>query len=1272
MNTSSITERWWQRWLLLSAFLPVGVLGYSQTCKNLAGGTSFKPTVGHESELAYSINNVALDGPNGNFLTAGPPQADSLHAFHPDSTRFIYAITDSLPRLVKTFPMADKPAYVTSLKCEKLSPLVSFTVTSLKPGTTVKVSGNLGVLYADPDDKNHRVSYDGGATYSYMDWNCPNLQIGVPGSFDDLKVPYSEGDVSFEYEYELGPAETSITFVIQTGHNFNDYDYIAIYDIKVNGCINPIVASSQGPQVCEGEQTLFSLNKEYNAASYKWEWNEGGGWETIGTKKNVLKEITKKGSVRCTVDGIVTDVYEVEPITCCEVNGMPASRKTVFYEDFGYFKDAHTYVDKDGNESEAPFSYRTNTSFNIPMHDYDDGSGGASSYSDMGKNGQVNDGTYAVLVPTPNGYYTNNDDPNTLATWMNNVVADHSSALTGTANSAALFINVNKKPQSDGNAGYKGPIFESKIDGLCANKELTFETYIANLSGGNDPLVSIYILSEDKTKTYGRLENVVASGANWVQMKIEDLIIPDATSVILQVVADCGSKCNDGQYWDKGNDLIIDDIKFMTCAPPSINIYSDLENFTQDTTICSDAVITMKAPTSKLLENYFGGNMQFLYQASVDGGASWSNLDKVKAAFYDVDTKLFPEEKEILIRVIVGSESALNNFMVNPNAVVMGDDCSDYSTSDPFIITRVGDIQMGADFSDAACIGAEVTLPGVTNPDIVSWKWLDAADAELVALTSDETEKDYTFTLDEDVVYTFVGYTADGCVGKRKYTMKTNPTASVTLDSTLLCGKTIISATVVPATAPVTWTLAGTALTETASQLVLEPGQAGLLTAKVVSVTGYCDSPVKEADVRVKEQPVVDLETISDFCANVAGAASNSPEAISIPTLPEEAGYTISWFVDEACKQPAPALADLEGSTAVRTYYYIAENADGCSDTSNITFYAKPTLLPEIDTTKSCGKTTVTVSSNFASAEYTWSPVKEGTSFDVLEGEDATYSVSTTADGYCKSAVVSVDVEVNKVPAAPIVKNLDFVINPSSSVEITEAATKNPLDAVGYSLQWVETTEAGAEPQSGWSTTTPSVALDREKKVYYYVRQLNADGCAGAAEKVTITVNSSPLPKVESATVCVGTAVDLLSLVTPGDPDAPTVEYTLNWYLDENAEKGPMPTVDVTKPGKHTYYVSQTSTVAPFPESNKNSFTVTVIGVDVPSVLGNKLAYCKGEDAVAISATKVEDPSNQKYADGFVWSLDGTVLAGKNTAVIDGPNTDVTETTTYSYSVYQT
>ena len=92
-------------------------------------------------------------------------------------------------------------------------------------------------------------------------------------------------------------------------------------------------------------------------------------------------------------------------------------------------------------------------------------------------------------------------------------------------------------------------------------------------------------------------------------MAIEDLIIP-STSVILQVVADCGSRCNDGQYWRTGNDLIIDDIKFMTCSPPSVNIYSDLSNFTQDTTICSDVVIRMQAPTSQLLVDYFGGNQK--------------------------------------------------------------------------------------------------------------------------------------------------------------------------------------------------------------------------------------------------------------------------------------------------------------------------------------------------------------------------------------------------------------------------------------------------------------------------------------------------------------------------------------------------------------------------------------------------------------------------------------------------------------------------------------
>lgn len=1107
-------------WLIKRMILPFMVCCtyaniFAQDCPNLAGSTSFKPSLGHDGDYYYSINNVDLEGPMGNFLGTSATLADSAHAFHPDSTRFVYAITDSLPRLVETFPMKDKPVMVTSLKCEKLAPLLTFTVTNIKPGTTIKVSGNVGVLYADVDDGKHRVSFNEGKTYNWMNENSPKLRIGTAGNMDDLAVPYDKGDVSFEYEYTLTDTETSITFIIQTGYNFSSYDYLAIYDVKIQGCLNPIITSSQGAKVCQGEQTLFTLNKEFNGTSYKWEWNDGSGWSTIGNGKSVMQEINKAGKVRCTMDGITTDTYEVEPVVCCEVNGKPASRKTVFFEDFGHFKDAYTYVDKDGVESTVDFSYRTNTSFNIPMHDYDDASGKTGEKSGATKGGQVNDGTYAVVVPTPKGYYTNDNDPYTMAEWMNGVVADHTSAIDGNANGAALFINVNKSYQQETQtSGYSGPIFQSQIDGLCANKELTFETYIANLSGGQDPYVSIYIMSTDLKTTYGKLENVLATaGGGWIQMKIEDLIVKDATSVVMQVVADCGTRCNDGQYWEKGNDLIIDDIKFMTCAPPSINIYSDLVNFTQDTTICSDATITVQAPTSKLLEDYFGGVASFLYQASVDGGKTWSNLANTEKASYEVETSLFPNEKEIQIRVIVGSESAMNAFWANPNAVITGDDCSDYSISDPFVITRAGDLDMGADFTGSDCKGAEMTLKGAQNDELKSWKWQDAKENDLTTLSSDEADMDYTFELSEDVVYYFIGYSASGCKGKRKYTIKVNPTAEVVLSLDTLCESSELTVTTTPAKATLTATLGGADFDlSTGVTTFTDAAEVGKLKV-TAEASGYCESPMESVTIIFQENPKAPKTKDLNFVvaagnADFTGAATPSDE------------NTIRWYTTYpgTGSESEPELSLSKAGTY--EFWATQVSATGCeSEAALVTVNITSLPTPIAHDTVICAGTALDLAElvkknpaeGKSESDYKllWYQSKEGSSssepfeLNTTTPGKQTFYVSQN-DGENESNLESITVEIYDVPALNNAA-IEYCVD-DNAVELTvkrESSSSDYVKADGY--LWYE------EGASTGKTSAPTPSTEEAGQQTYEVSATYElpDGSATceSAVKATIEVN---------------------------------------------------------------------------------------------------------------------------------------------------------------------
>ncbi|MCQ2200156.1 MAG: hypothetical protein MJZ19_10635, partial [Paludibacteraceae bacterium] len=648
----------------------------AQDCESVLGWTDFEPSAknSHDTITFYSLDGMKNTYPSGALAdAAGTNVIDSLPQFS-DGKSLVWAVTSNPSKLNSEgkgqFADIDEDMLVIQCATEPMSKLFEYSVFDAKPGTTYKVKATLYNIM-DPDSSIAQAwpTYDG--------YNPYQLVVGKPQPYgkdmESVTISSKQQKVEVTYEGEVGPNESSITFGIWAAYNCLKNISLGIGKIEIIGCLNPRIKSGQGTKICRGEQTSLTLDRDYNAKSYKWEKSTNGGasWEVISTKQTALDEVNNATMYRCFVDGEESNVITVEPETCCEVNGKPASRKTVFHEDFGYFKNSRTYVNKDGDESSIPATnvdFRTSTGFNIPKHTVD-------------LTGQINDDTYAVVVPTENGYALQGNGQ--FATWMNGVTKDHSSEIDGRDNSACLFINVNKTIQ------YKGPVFEDKINGLCKNKELYFECYIANMSGGENPYVTIKLLSTDG-KELGVMENVEATaGGGWIPIKIQDIVTPE-TSVILQVIADCGTKCQYQNYWEKGNDLAIDDIKFMTCSPPSVSAYLDMESLSLDTTVCSDVDLKIEMPISKLLDDYFGGGQHYVLQCSADG-KTWKHVSTSLSSIIKFNSddmiELYPDAKVIYARVIVASQSAAQEFEANPNLANADDDCNDYSISDPFTIT---------------------------------------------------------------------------------------------------------------------------------------------------------------------------------------------------------------------------------------------------------------------------------------------------------------------------------------------------------------------------------------------------------------------------------------------------------------------------------------------------------------------------------------------------------------------------------------------------------
>lgn len=278
------------------------------------------------------------------------------------------------------------------------------------------------------------------------------------------------------------------------------------------------------------------------------------------------------------------------------------------------------------------------------------------------------------------------------------------------------------------------------------------------------------------------------------------------------------------------------------------------------------------------------------------------------------------------------------------------------------------------------------------------------------------------------------------------------------------------------------------------------------------------------------------------------------------------------------------------------------------------------------------------------------------------------YTVTSKSTG-CVSAAATFDVIVLDKPVAPTVKNLDFVVTPNTTVNVEQGATAT----TGHTLTWYDNAGKSAYPAPG-SSASPTVTLDAEKKESFWVAQISdIGGCISDTVRIDVTVNDAPIPSAQNDTVCLGTSVDVTSLVTIGDPLNPTDPYAAVWYEKFGDKKDSIKTVDVpTKVkldpntvGEQKFYVAQKN-LGTGAVSNIKEFSVFVLGVEKPKVDSTEISYCAGDPAQILTATEMKNEAACYMADAFVWTLDGKGVASPL------PETNVTNDTSYTYRVHQT
>lgn len=645
---------------------------YSQTCSQIVAKTHFQALTGHENDYYYDFNLVKQIGPSGNILSSAASFASAVADF--TQSRFVYSMTSNPQKLNNDYMDVNDTMLVIKMQTGTNSPLFSYKATGLQAGSNYTVKFR---VYHLP-----KVSTSCYNTNQYVN---TEIKVGVnPDSYGNGMTVKQFGSQAAGwaqyYDYTvsgtLSASQTSVDFQIWTGYNFNNCSAIGIGYVEIIGCLDAKVKSSQGSEVCTREQTLLTLDREYNAISYQWQKSTNGGtsWTTIGTHKSVVDSVLTASIYRCVFDGDQTRNFPVTTVTCCENQaGAPSSRTTVFFDDFGRFPTPNTYEDAFGVVTTGlSKANRANVNYTMPGHTYDG-------------SGTVEDGYYAVSSYVPVN----------VASWFNGVPEDHSQELNG----GQLLINVSYN--------YIGPVYDRLITGLCDGKELYFEAYIANASGTvNAPVITLNILSPDGLTTLGTATATANAGEGWKRVSVPSFVLMGYTSVRIQIISRGGEGTSGDTYWRNGNDLLLDDIKFMVCSPPSLELVTNTTTFSKEETVCSDVLDLTSLPSS-LLQQYYGGEAKYLFQYSTNPSMifTWTNIGTPSTLenlhINDTRTSAYfatvPNHGKIYFRVIAATDAIFtaNNNFVNPNFADNTNYCKNYTISN--------NVEISFECPDIAC-----------------------------------------------------------------------------------------------------------------------------------------------------------------------------------------------------------------------------------------------------------------------------------------------------------------------------------------------------------------------------------------------------------------------------------------------------------------------------------------------------------------------------------------------------------------------------------------
>ncbi len=373
---------------------------------------------------------------------------------------------------------------------------------------------------------------------------------------------------------------------------------------------------------------------------------------------------------------------------------------------------------------------------------------------------------------------------------------------------------------------------------------------------------------------------------------------------------------------------------------------------------------------------------------------------------------------------------------------------------------------------------------------------------------------------------------ANGCVGMDSITITVNPSPEVEVaaDQDTIC-----------AGEPVRLTAAGSGGVGTlmyrwsngasGNQQTVNPTETTTYTLTVTDANGCTNIPDANDSVRIVVNPRPDATIQASPSTICLGGSS----VLTVTTTGGTAPYTFQWNQNLGTNDSVTV-----SPTQTTTYEVIVTDANGCSDTAQVTITVTPGLDVNLTTNTGvetiCQGDSITLNTNvgngLAPYTFTWNPSLPNTQNPrVSPSQTTTYRVTVTDANGCVGTD-SITIIVNPAPTVVVAASMDTICT-------GERVTLTAQGSGGTSPLTYRWSNGVTEPQQ---VVTPN------QTTTYIVTVTDANGCTNnnSRDTITIVVHPRPIANAGPDTVaCSGGSITLQASASNGTPP-----YTFNWSQD--------------------------------------------------------------------------------------------------------------------------